>query len=231
MTSGSDQAGRASLRESFAVEARRRLDALEAGLREETSDAEPLFRHAHTLRGSAAVVELDEIAALAAELESELRRSPDQERARQLLARLRALVEPLPTTSSPEPTRPEAGARAVLYIEDDPPNALLVGRILRGRTELAILDARTGADGLRLARERRPALVLLDLRLPDMHGLEVLERLRRDPETADLHVAVVTGGAEPDVLERVRRARVSDILVKPFDVEHLLAVVESALED
>jgi DNA-binding response OmpR family regulator len=96
---------------------------------------------------------------------------------------------------------------------------------------VAFLTAQTGTDGVRLARERRPVLVLLDLRLPDIHGLEVLDRLRAEPDTAELDVAIVTGGGlGGETLERLQRAGVRDVIGKPFPVERLLAVVDAALD-
>lgn len=155
---------------------------------------------------------------------------PDRARAQELVTRLRALVEMLPAGPVPEASAERHGGKTVvLYVEDDRPNALLVERLLLQRPGVTMMDARTGAEGVRLAREHRPALVLLDLRLPDMDGVEVLERLRGDPTTTGLPVAVVSGGAEPEVIERLQAAGVSEIMMKPFDVTRLLAVVDDAL--
>jgi CheY-like chemotaxis protein/HPt (histidine-containing phosphotransfer) domain-containing protein len=224
-----DEAGRTGLRAAFREAALGRLDALERLLEEGALDTDALSREAHTLRGSASVVELQEITALAAELELALRdRMPG--RAAELVTRLRALVEALPAAPEEAATSLRSAGPAVLYIEDDRPNALLVERILRRRPGIRLLDAPTGSEGIRLAREQRPALVLLDLRLPDMHGLEVLRWLRADPRTAGLPVAVITGGAEPETLERLEAAGVPEVIAKPFDVERLLAVVDAALD-
>lgn len=215
----------AELRSAFAEEARRRLDALERGLEGEGAGVE-LELHAHTLRGSAAVVELGEAERLAAELEGAL--AADRGRARKLVARLRETVEALPVVPSGA-SAPAGGEHVVLYVEDDGPNALLVQRMLAQRPAVTMLDARTGAEGLRIARERLPALVLLDLRLPDMHGLDVVAALRADPATARLPLAVVTGGAPSAVLDELEAAGVEEILAKPFDAGRLLSVVDRAL--
>jgi len=230
VTPGLDEADRAALRAAFVPEARRRLDTLARGLDDDGVDVEALCREAHTLRGSAAVVELDGVAELAAELESTLRGMPDRARAQELVARLRARVETLPAGPvTEEPAERRGGTTVVLYVEDDRPNALLVERLLLQRPGVTMMDARTGAEGMRLAREHRPALVLLDLRLPDMHGLEVVERLRNDPTTSGLPIAVISGGAEPEVIERLRAAGVTEVMMKPFDVTRLLALVDGAL--
>ena len=99
---------------------------------------------------------------------------------------------PAPAARSPAPARsarPRRGrvrtdARTVLYIEDNPSNIKLVETILRERPEVTLLVAQQGRLGLDLAREHAPALVLLDLNLPDISGEEILRRLRADERTA-----------------------------------------------
>lgn len=211
------------LRRAFVAEARRRLFAVER----EGGDA---VREAHTLRGSAAVLELSEIEGLAAKLENALAAGRIKE-SRRLTERIGTLVEAL---ADSEPTPPEApltapaGDRTVLYIEDSRPNALLVERTLRLRG-IRMLDAHTGAEGLRLAREEQPGLVLLDLRLPDMEGASVFARLQQDPATAGIPVVVVSGGGEPEAVEDLTAAGVLAFLGKPFPLERLLALVDDAL--
>ncbi|MGH2994880.1 MAG: response regulator, partial [Gaiellaceae bacterium] len=122
-----------------------------------------------------------------------------------------------------------AGGHTVLYVEDSQPNAVLLARILAGRGDVRVLAAATGEDGLRLAREARPALILVDVRLPDMDGPEVVRRLKEEPATAGVPVVAVTGGVESEQLERLRAGGVLDVLYKPFDVGRLLRVVARAL--
>jgi CheY-like chemotaxis protein len=217
----------AELRAVFAAAARGRLDTLARLVDEGAASSEASLRETHTLRGSARVVGLEEIAGLAAELEAALR-DDSREAAGELLGSLRTLVDALPVATSPTAT-PDMGGPVVLYVEDDRANALVVERILKQRPGLTFLAASTGAEGLRLARERRPVLVLLDMRLPDMRGLDVLERLRADPETAGLEVALITGGVDPDAMNRLEEAGVRDVIGKPFEVRRLLTVVDSVL--
>jgi two-component system cell cycle response regulator len=211
------------LRQAFVAEARRRLSAIE----EERDDA---AREAHTLRGSAAVLELTEVERLAASLEEALAAGRSED-SRRLTARIRTLVDAL-ADAEPEPTAEaaptSAGDRTVLYIEDSRPNALLVGRTLRLRG-IRMLDAHTGAEGIRLAREEGPGLVLLDLRLPDLDGTVVLQRLREDPATAGIPVVVVSGGVETETAEKLRAAGVFAFLGKPFPLDRLLALVDATL--
>lgn len=210
------------LRRAFVAEARRRLSAIE----EERGDP---AHEAHTLRGSAAVVGLGEVEALAAELEGALAAGAVS-RARALTARIRGLLDgtgEAATAGASRHAAVPAGDRVVLYVEDSRPNAVLVERVLATRG-VRMLAARTGAEGLRLAREERPGLVLLDLRLPDMEGAEVARGLRGQPETATVPIVVLSGAVDPEAAESLAAAGVRAFLGKPFPLERLLALVDEA---
>jgi PAS domain S-box-containing protein len=110
--------------------------------------------------------------------------------------------------------RARGPARTVLYIEDNPSNIRLVERILAARPEVSLLVANQGGLGLELAREHLPALVLLDLNLPDMSGETVLARLRGDERTAAVPVVILSADATPGQVARLRRAGADDYLTK-----------------
>ena len=86
---------------------------------------------------------------------------------------------------------PANGHRTVVVIDDDPLDLDLVEAILapEGYT---VARAASGEEGVRLVRHEHPLVVLLDLRMPDMDGFEVAERLRADPETASVPIIVLT---------------------------------------
>ena len=107
---------------------------------------------------------------------------------------------PAPPASVPLRT----DARTVLYIEDNPSNIKLVETILRERPEVTLLVAQQGRLGLDLAREHAPALVLLDLNLPDISGEEILRRLRADERTASIPVVMVSADATVGQVARLR---------------------------
>ena len=102
----------------------------------------------------------------------------------------------------------------MLQVEDDPVNARLIERALARRPGVRLVGATTVADGLRLARDERPDLVLVDLHLPDGSGRELLRRLE-----SEIPVVLVTadGAAEADGVE---------VLTKPVDVGRLLELVD-----
>lgn len=113
----------------------------------------------------------------------------------------------------------------VLVVEDDPDLALAL-RTLLTRAGYEVIHADNGRDGLRLLFAERPALMLLDIGLPELNGWQVLERTR---DMSDLPVLLLTArGAETD---RVRglRAGADDYLPKPFGNDELLARVEALL--
>ena len=116
---------------------------------------------------------------------------------------------------------------SILIIEDDDTLRITLGGFLR-RQGFEIAEASTGEEGLVLAQGRRRDLVLLDLRLPDMQGLEVIARLHEIDEAA----LVVTMTAYPEVRTAVAalKAGAYDYINKPFDLEDLASLIDRALE-
>jgi CheY-like chemotaxis protein len=112
---------------------------------------------------------------------------------------------------------PAAGAAAlsVLYIEDNPVNAMIVQELLAMRPAMRLRCAETGADGVRQALAEPPALVLVDMQLPDMDGHEVLRQLRAQGCTARL--VVLSANAMPDEVQRARASGFDDYWTKPID--------------
>jgi CheY-like chemotaxis protein len=115
----------------------------------------------------------------------------------------------------------------VLYIEDNVSNVQLVKRILRDRDDIVLCTASRGQEGIDMARDVVPGLVLLDLHLPDMPGAEVLEALHDDPLTAAIPVVVVSADATVDQIRHLRAGGVADYVTKPFELPRLLAVIDS----
>jgi signal transduction histidine kinase/CheY-like chemotaxis protein len=87
--------------------------------------------------------------------------------------------------------------RGVLVIDDEETSRYVIRQMLGGCGPLLVQEAETGAEGLRLARSSHPDVVLLDLRLPDIDGFDVMDRLRADPVTADIPVVVCTSSVLP----------------------------------
>jgi signal transduction histidine kinase/ActR/RegA family two-component response regulator len=119
----------------------------------------------------------------------------------------------------------------VLYIEDNLSNLELMKAILAFRPGITLMSALQGTLGLTLAREHRPDLILLDLNLPDMHGDEVLARLRQDELTHAIPVAVISADATPAQLQRTLAGGARAYLTKPLDVKQLLDLLSEVLSE
>ncbi|HJV96476.1 MAG TPA: PAS domain S-box protein [Albitalea sp.] len=126
----------------------------------------------------------------------------------------------------------DAPARGiVLYIEDDAVNALLLERMLAvaGWPAVKLARANDGRTGLDMARSLRPDLILLDMRLPDMAGIDVLHALRADPATRGLRVIALSASAAPDEVDAARQAGAVDYWTKPLELGRFLADLKRAL--
>lgn len=133
----------------------------------------------------------------------------------------------LPLATSRQITSPAKNAEgiSVLVVEDEPDIANLI-RIHLEREGYTVHIAGRGEEALRLARETHPALITLDIRLPDMDGFTVLEHLKKDRQTADIPVVIIS--IVPD-RERGFQLGAVDYIGKPIDEEHLLEVVRRVL--
>ena len=113
----------------------------------------------------------------------------------------------------------------VLYIDDSDDNLVLVERILRRRGDVRLRVARTGREGIEAAVGDPPGLILLDNRLPDSSGLQVLRELAVSPATAAVPVVMLSGDSEQAMVKELLAAGASDFLAKPFAVGDLLALI------
>lgn len=104
----------------------------------------------------------------------------------------------------------------ILLVEDTPANRALATKLLRAAGH-EVLSADTAADGIALARDRLPDLVLMDLGLPDMDGAAALREIRADQATADVRVVAFTAHAMHGDRDRALAAGFDDYLTKPID--------------
>jgi PAS domain S-box-containing protein len=133
--------------------------------------------------------------------------------------RLFALSRPSEVSRPPLYT----GPREVLYIEDEPLNMVLMEEVFRNQPQWTLLVADDGATGTRIAQETRPDLVLIDMNLPDMHGLTLIETLRRDPRTRGLRCIALSADAMREQIDAALAAGFDDYWTKPIDVPRVLA--------
>jgi signal transduction histidine kinase/CheY-like chemotaxis protein len=140
-----------------------------------------------------------------------------------------ASASPLLTTDTPTPQQPCDAEGDVVLIEDNEVNALIVEAALAARPRCRLHVCGDGASGLRQVRRCRPALVLLDMNLPDIDGADWIAQLRADPALDGVAVVGLSGDATPQTVQRARAAGAADYLFKPISVKDLLDVVDHAL--
>jgi len=129
---------------------------------------------------------------------------------------------------------PETGSyhqRIVHYVEDNETNVEVMRGILARRPQVQFDVSVTGLDGLAAIRARRPDLILLDMHLPDIDGMELLRHLKADPGTASIPVVVVSADALASQIETALAAGARQYLTKPVSVSQLLGVVDAVLDD
>ena len=119
-------------------------------------------------------------------------------------------------------------SKSILIVEDNPMNLKLIRDILQIQG-YEILEAETGEAGIELARERHPALILMDVNLPQMDGREAMEILKADTDTHQIPIIAVTSFAMKGDRETLLAAGFDGYISKPIDIKELPREVESYL--
>ncbi|MFQ5846097.1 MAG: response regulator [Candidatus Methylomirabilales bacterium] len=119
--------------------------------------------------------------------------------------------------------------RPILVVDDDPRSCELVAAILTN-ADFDVLSAADGPAAIELARTAYPAVIILDMMMPEMDGISTLQRLKRDPALKDIPVIGVTASMDLTYTERAFRAGAQFFLPKPFRATSLLRVVELAAD-
>jgi two-component system cell cycle response regulator DivK len=118
----------------------------------------------------------------------------------------------------------------VLYVEDNEFNRKIVRQLL-SRTHYRLQEAVDGESALAMVRQERPGLVLMDVQLPKMSGLDVTRAMRSDPLTADVPIIVVTSFALSGDDQKAMAAGASAYLAKPYSPRELLALIRKFLPE
>ncbi|WP_440814359.1 ATP-binding protein [Pseudomonas syringae] len=132
---------------------------------------------------------------------------------------------------APRPAARPAWHGKLLCIEDNLSSMALIETLLQRRPGIQLLSSMQGQLGLDLARQHAPQLILLDLNLPDLKGLEVLQRLRRLPATANTPVLMITADASDSTQRELKIAGATAILTKPIQVPVFLALLDHYLPE
>ena len=120
--------------------------------------------------------------------------------------------------------------RMLLYVEDNPANLRLVEDILRFHTNFKLISAMDGEQGMALARQHHPDVILMDMNLPGISGAEAQRLLRAAPDTAGIPVIALTANAMPHDVKAGIAAGFFRYITKPIDIDELLDAINSAFE-
>jgi two-component system, cell cycle response regulator DivK len=113
----------------------------------------------------------------------------------------------------------------ILIVEDNEKNMKLVRDVLQFKGYETI-EAVNGTDGVRLAKERKPDLVLMDIQLPDIDGITALGQIRADPVTQKIPVVAVSASVMPDDQQRIVASGFDAYVTKPINVKSFVETVE-----
>jgi PAS domain S-box-containing protein len=161
-------------------------------------------------------------------------------KARSIAGKGSSFMLTLPSSADPDTVRSEFEntplpaaeyhRRIVHYVEDNETNVEVMRGILAQRSQVQLEVSVNGRGGLAAIRAQRPDLILLDMHLPDISGMELLRELKADARTASIPVVVVSADALAQQIDAAFQAGCAHYLTKPVSVNELLAVVDDLLE-
>ena len=120
--------------------------------------------------------------------------------------------------------------KSILYVEDNEANRKIVRQLLKN-TSYALIEACDGEAGVAVALERRPDLILMDIQLPKISGLEATRRLRAEPNTANTPIIAITSFALSGDDQKAKEAGATAYLAKPYSPRDLLALIRKLLPE
>jgi PAS domain S-box-containing protein len=128
------------------------------------------------------------------------------------------------------PVHHGAALRTLLYVEDNQANMELVKQLIARRPDMRLLSARDGTSGIALARIHQPEVILMDINLPGISGIQALKMLSDDPVTAHIPVLAISANAMPHDIRRGLEAGFFRYLTKPIKVNEFMVALDLALE-
>ena len=131
---------------------------------------------------------------------------------------------------APEQAPPRTRVRTLLYVEDNPANQMLVEDLIARRPDMRLLTAGDAIRGIEIARASLPDVILMDINLPGISGIQALGVLAEDPVTAHIPVVALSANAVPRDIERGLKAGFFLYLTKPIKVNEFMHTLEVALE-
>ena len=120
--------------------------------------------------------------------------------------------------------------RTLLYVEDNPANLKLVEQLIARRPDMRLLSARDGSLGIQLARDHQPEVILMDINLPGISGIDAMKILRHDPVTAHIPVIALSANAMPGDIAKGLQAGFFRYLTKPIRIGEFMDTLDVALD-
>ena len=136
---------------------------------------------------------------------------------------------PRVTPEPPPPILDGAPTRTLLYVEDNLANLKLVEQIIARRPDLRLYTATNGATGIAAALAHQPEVILMDINMPGMSGIEAMEILRRDPSTAHIPIIALSANAMPHDIAKGLEAGFFNYITKPMKVNEFMVALDAAL--
>ena len=132
----------------------------------------------------------------------------------------------LPVLEPIEVSVKKPSGKVILYVEDNASNVKLIRNFIEEHTDYQFVVSNNAEEGLRLARESRPSLILMDMNLPGMNGITAFEKLKEERETAGIPVIALSAVAMDQEIKKARELGFRDYIVKPVDLSYLASVIE-----
>ena len=133
--------------------------------------------------------------------------------------------QPAPTEIPSPKTHSDKTLFDIFYIEDSPPNLVLVKETLSRIPHIQLDSALTGRQGLQKIREQLPNLILLDMGLPDMEGLDVIRELKKHSSTQKIPIMVLSASALKNQIDQAKALGIDHYLTKPFEINEFVDLI------
>jgi CheY-like chemotaxis protein len=127
------------------------------------------------------------------------------------------------------PGNPNDVPYSVLYVEDNPANLDLVEQIIARRADVNFFSAPEAGAGIAFARAHLPDVILMDINLPGISGMDAMQILRADPRTAHIPILALSANAVPRDITHALEAGFVDYITKPIKVRAFLEALDAAL--